>query len=428
MEFKVEKSYKADFEKLLASTCKKFKVEYTLTWSEEMVIGSRRVIEEQANFFPMNSFMPNHSERRFDIIGFVATVEVPEIAKMEETGFKYLGCIKNDELVTVHPTAYAQEKEFQLTSMKAEIETFPCAECGKKIVRKIIHVFESPEGEIAVYGSGCAVKKFGIDFSRVMDKFYETITIIEESYGDDDYFGGGSYGPNLFDGSEFSFIAFYNIYKYGYISGTKAYNEDYRSTKDSVVDDIYYIHNNKIDTVEKKSFIKELNTFGETSKLKWDEFIAWIPSFKNTLSDDDFGFNMTAVCDMFSNNAVAPRMAGYAVYVVFRYWQDALAPKEPKIEFNTDYSHLKVGDKVKKFGPLTVEIIGLFTRESQYGTTFIYTFREVNTNIKYKWFATNVELDDSKRHEIWSGTIKEFQDDAKYGKAVILTRCRCEEL
>ena len=311
MEFKIEKYAKKDFVELLAKTCNKFKVDYTVEFSEEIVIGTRQVIDNRREDF-YGGFTLGSKTKTYDIMGFVATVEVPELNRMEETGFLYLGCVKDDEVVSVHPTGYATDKGFQLTSLKEEIESFPCAECGKKIARKIIHVFESPEGEIAVYGSGCSVKKFGINFTSVMDKFFNAISVLESAYdGDDDYFSGGS-GASYLLGSSFALFAFHNIYKYGYVSGSKAWSEGGCSTKAATLDDMTMIENDKDTSQERKDLIKNIKDFTDTTKLHWEEFVAWIPSFQETLNDDDFGFNMNQVCEMFKSNGVSYRMAGYA--------------------------------------------------------------------------------------------------------------------
>lgn len=427
MEFKIEKYYKDEFTTLLTKTCKKFKVNFTVEFSDEQVIGTRMVVDNRgmAEMGNMGHFMTFGSNTKTqDIIGYVATVDVPELSKMEETGFLYLGCIKDNDLLSVHPTGYATEKGFELSSLTDEISSFPCAECGKKIQRKIIHVFESPEGEIAVYGSGCSVKKFGINFTSVMDKFFNAVSVLEDAYyGDDEYFGGGSFGSYTHYAPFFSFICFYNIYKFGYVSGSKAWNEGGISTKDSVLHDILMLDSND-DSFETKALKAATKEFADTTKLVWEEFKAWIPTFQATLKEDDFGFNMNQVCEMMLEGGVADRMAGYAVYVVFRYWQDALAPKEPKVEYNTDYTGIEVGSKLKDLGPLTVKIIGVFTKETDWGVTNIYTFLDVNTNRKFKWFSTSCDLNEDLTYEIWSGTVKSFQDDAKYGKAIILTRCK----
>jgi len=75
-------------------------------------------------------------------------------------------------------------------------------------------------------------------------------------------------------------------------------------------------------------------------------------------------------------------------------------------------------------GVLVVDIVGQNTISTDYGYTTIYTFREVNTNIKYKWFSSNGELNADERYEIYTGSIKSFQKDPKFGDAIILTRCK----
>lgn len=432
MDFTIEKQYKEAFIALLKSTCKKFKVEYTVDFSDEFVLRSEKIAHgdyiEESGYGDFVSFKQDFEIR--EVKGYIATVTLPDLAveRMKDTGYAYLGCIKNSEAVTVHPTSYAKEKGFSLSSLKEEIATFPCAECGRKVTRVIIHVFEGPEGDIAVYGSGCAVKKFGIDFTSVMDRFEKVYNDISAAWGEDGFsYGSNGSSNNYYYAPFFAFMCFFHIFKNGYMSGSKAWDLGAESTKEQTCQAIYLLNDSKGSAYEKKKLAVETKQFAEDCKLVWDEFVAWIPEFKETLNDDDFGFNMSAACDQMIDKTVSQRMAGFAAYLVFRYWEDRLSPKEPEIEWNEDYSNMNVGDKIKDFGPLVVEVVGLFAKETQWGTTRIYTLRDINTDIKYKWFSSSKVLDEDETQEIYSGSIKSFQDDPKFGKAVILTRCRVRQ-
>jgi len=439
MEFKVEKYYKENFSELLESTCKKFKVDYTLTWSEEQIIGHKEIVRDYGynDAFDTTTFMSFGVPAQIDpdknpIYGYIATVEVPEIEKMESPDYSYLGCVKFEEgITTVHPTTYAEEKGFSLNSLKDEIKSFPCRECGKKIYRTIIHVFEDNKtNEIAVFGSGCAKKKFGIDFQHVMDRFFKTIEVIKEGYDEEDgYFGGGSYYSKVEYAPSFVFMTFFNIYKRGYVSGKVAWEQGGASTKDMVWNALYMLmSSDRQNEKDRRNLREEMDDFKEEHghKLEWEDFKTWmIEEFRATLDEStDFGHNMLQIVDQIATyNEFANRMAGYVCYIVFRYYQDKLIPKAPKEEWNTDYSNFKVGDKVKDFGPIRVRIVGLYSFETQFGMKYIYTMRDLDNGYKFKWFAT-VPLNEEFDHEIYSGTIKDLEDHEKYGKAIVLTRCR----
>jgi hypothetical protein len=395
----------ADFKATLADACKKFKLDYKLEVGDKEVVGHYTDPRTPDNQF---------SERKA-IYGFNVKVTIPAIEKFTETGFSYLGCIKDDGIVSVHP-----ETDFDLSSLENEIKTFPCHECGKKIQRNIIHVFrEDATGDIKVFGSGCAVKKFGININTLINKFTNLLGMFEGEFSEYDSYGF-SKGWNPVDADFFCALTFFEIHEHGYVSGTHAYNFGGLSTAESVMDDYTRIAQSGEGY---KTIYKEYEWNMENIGFDFDAFMEFAGKFIEEMEDGDFKFNMEGAFDLLSEGYVHPRVKGFVVYLVFKFWNDLKNAKKDCIEWNEDHSGFEAGQKIKG---LHVEIVGEYIFEGYYGTTYIYTMRGVEDNVKYKWFASKA-LDNDVEWIITSCTVKKLEDDAKYGKAVVLTRCRTKE-
>lgn len=405
MNFKVATVNVKEFESTVKDICKKFKLEVSFSYGDKILLYVDR--EDESN--PV------------DVFGYDVALIIPELEKMTNTGFSYLGCIKNEEAITIHPSVRATDKEFSLSSLKAEIENFPCVECGKKITRKIIHVFENDTtGEVTVYGSGCAVKKFGFDLTKLAHKFDFINTSINE--GGFDRMGGRGY--EVIDAIEWSRISYYLINEYGYVSGSKAqYDETVSSTK-SETWGIYQALRSKGTSNWEREIKATMPAKLKDCGFDYEAFRAYVTNYVASLEDGDFSFNISAVANLLEDGLVSPRMSGFNAYIVFKYWYDVIRVAVEKITFNTDYTGMNDGDKIKN---VKVQVLGHYSFEGRFGTTYIYTMKGVENNIKYKWFSGNI-VEIGKEYIISSATIKELEDHEKYGKSVVITRARTKEV
>lgn len=407
MNFLVPSYNLADMKEKLAATCKKFKVDFDIKVGEKHVIYTYK-IDCPVTF----------KKRTVEVQGHDVEVNIPEMDKFINTGATYLGCIKRDGIVTVHPTAHAENIEHSLSSLEEEIKTFPCHECNKSINRKIMHVFEDDAtGEIKVYGSGCAVKKFGVNINSLISKFEGIYEAMIEDYGDEGIWGDFGGGMKVYNAEYFCSFAYNLILKAGYVSGSEAWgNEGVFSTKDRAIENYNEFMNAPVSSAIHQVTIEEFNE----NDFSYEKFSTWVVEFVNEMDEGDFKFNLLSVIDIFSENFVNKRTAGYVAWLTFKYWYDNVRIKAEVIEYNTDHSGYSVGDKFKN---LHVQVVNEFITEGYYGTTFIYTLRGKEDNIKYKWFASN-PLEEGVEYILTSGCIKALEDDAKWGKAVVITRCR----
>ena len=404
MEFTVATSRKSEFIENIIKLCKKFKIN-----SYELVWGDR---------YKLYTEIPSYEDGDFDVFGYDVTLIVSDFDKFTDTGFTYLGSVKTDfGAVFTTPSRYAIENEINISDLKEEIETFPCHECGKKIARKIIHVFkEDTTGNITVYGSGCSLKKFGIDLVSALRKFQSISQSISEG-------GYARIGTEYMSSHLWSKLAYYNIINFGYVSRSKAYNEMLTST-DSEACDLFYILTSSNDTsIYATNMRKEMPAKLEVMDFDFDEMKKWAVKWVDSLEDNDFKFNLNTALEVMVDGYILPNLSGYLAYMTFKYWYDNKKVQEKKVEYNTDYSDLNVGDKFKK---IRVEIVNEYIFEGKYGITHIYTMKDLDTNYKYKWF-TSKELDADFIINISSGTIKAFEDHEKYGKAIVITRGRAIE-
>ena len=398
--------YLEAFKSDLKLACKKMKVDY------ELIIGEKRIVAK----VPMSSLDSNSTfTSYYDVWGYDVEIIIPEIEKMTETGYEYLGCIKNDGLVTVHPN---DNTDFDLSSME-QIKSFPCDRCGRNHSRNIIHVFRKT-GKVTVYGSTCAKTKFGIDVNVLISKFSK----IKEQFGFDSYedmgeYGGFGKGWKFIYADTFVPMAYYEVVEHGYVSASKVYNEGCGISTTETVESDYFQMLDGNNTIR-----KEFDWNKENIDFDFSEFMAWAKGFIEEMDAGDFKFNMEGAFNAMEEGYVHPRTKGFATYLAFKFWYDNKKVSAPVEKFNEDYSDMPVGFKFKN---LKVEIINEYTFEGNYGTTHIYTMKGVESNIKFKWFASKA-LDTDYDHILTSGTVKAHEDDARYGKACVITRCRAKAI
>ncbi len=408
IEATITSYYISSFKEELKAACKKMKVAY------ELVVGQKRVIGKMLTNVKDTNTLSNYVE----IWGYDVEIIIPEIERMTETGYEYLGCIKDDGLVTVHPNDNA---DFDLSSME-ELKTFPCDRCGKKTKRNIIHVFRK-DGEVTVYGSGCAKTKFGIDVNVLIDKFSRIKDMFGISeIGEDGMFSGGS-GWSFIQADTFCTLAYHEVVEQGYVSASKVYNEGYGlSTTDSVMADYFELVDGN--TTVRKAYDYNL----ENIDFNFMKMLGWATAYVASLEEGDFKFNMKGALEVMLEGYVHPRTKGFVTYMTFKYWYDNVRVSEKKetVEFNTDYSEMEVKERLRD---IKMVVINEYSFTGHYGTTTIYTLRGVDNNIKYKWFSSAGISEDIVGGELLvTGTVKAFEDDAKYGKAVVLTRCAVKEV
>ena len=388
MEFQVAKSRKNEFIENISGLCKKFKIEnYELIWGDEYVL----YVE-----------VPSYEGGDFDVMGYDVTLVAEDYDKFTNTGFTYIGSIKTDMgAVFTTPSRYAIEKGMDLSSLKEEIETFPCHDCGKKTARKIIHVFEEDAtGNITVYGSSCAKKRFGVDLASALRKFNRLMERVGEG-------GYGRMAEGWMSGAFWTKIAYYYITEFGYVSGSKAYNDETVTSTNVDTHGMYDILSSSNDTSRYATEMRlTMPSTLEAMDYDFDAMKKWAVSWVDSLEEGDFKFNLNSALEVLVDGYLLPQLSGYVAYMVFKYWFENVKVQEVKFEYNTDYSGLEVGQQVKK---LRVEIVNEYIFEGNYGTTYIYTMKDLDKGYKYKWFASKC-FDAELIINISSGRIKDIED------------------
>ena len=157
----------------------------------------------------------------------------------------------------------------------------------------------------------------------------------------------------------------------------------------------------------------------------FDAFMEYCESYIDDLESSGFKFNLKNVFKFIKEGFIHIKNAGYGAFLVFKYWDEKIRVND-KIDFyNEDYEGLNVKDKIKK---LNVTFVEEYIFEGYYGTCYIHTFKGEDDR-KYKWFTSSSKVNgDHKEYMITSCSIKEFEDSDKYGKAIVLTRCRIKEV
>lgn len=318
-------------------------------------------------------------------------------------GYTYLGCIKDEDrigLLTIHGNEAT--KDLDITSFVESFDSIPCHKCNRRHSRKIGHLFlEDATNEIKVFGSGCSKKYFGIDFTRLLTVFERINTGIKEF--NEEYIRGMV--KNHIDFKFISKVIFKEITDSGYMSGSKAIDNGLTSTTDYVKDTLIDIKTKNIKKDKMKS-ISEVD-------VDFDVLVE-----KEYTLKGEFGFNIKTIQKKLDMNCLVLKDLGFLVWMIFDEFFKEKSKDGEKIEYS--HGEWKDGDKLSK---VEVEMIHCHTFEGYYGTTNIYSF--VNGDVKFKWFTgVNLELEVGDKVVINSGTVKKLDDDKKFGKSVIITRCR----
>ena len=398
MEFPILENSKHAFEEKLAEYAKKFKVDYTLEYGTE-----KRYIAKDS------------LDRK--IYAIDAIVTSPEIDKFSNTGFTYLGSMRNEDGIDlIVPSRFAINNDYNLSDIADTLVTYPCHECNRRIKRNIVHVFlDDATGDITCYGSGCAEKKFGVNLKVLFSKFSLIYDAILAELDEGGVYTGGYYSavPSCDD---WLLIAYYSINEFGYVSRSKSADTGIESTSDHVNDiyDTLFVDLTKRD-IYSQQVRKEVPAKLQSLDFDVDEFKKYAGEFVKGLRMSDFRYNMERVLEAIDKNIMPYKLSGYASFLMFKFW-DSLHNKNVDIKWNTDYSNLSVKQRLRD---MNVELIGTVTFDTLYGTCHIYTFRGEDGR-KYKWKTGN-HIEGDKM--ILTGTIKEFEDHPRYGKAVLLTRC-----
>ncbi len=377
---------KVGFEDALNKIVKRFKISVDVAWGKSYT--------EKLNNLGGGSFQQTYHP----------VVVTLSMGGFKIDGYTYIGCIKDEDMIgllTIHGKETV--KDIDISSFVKSFNNIPCHKCNRKHIRKIGHLFlENDTNEIKVFGSGCSKKFFGIDFTRLLTIF-ETINTGINSF-EDDYIK--RFNTNHVDFGFVSKIIYDEIKTHGYVSGAKAINEAMTSTT---------------------NFVKETLDDFETKNISKDkkQRINKVDVDFNILTDKeynlkgDFAFNIKTIQKKTGLNCITKKDIGFLVWMIFdEFFKVKTSKNNSKIEYT--FGDWKRGDKLSK---TEVKVENIHTFEGAFGTTNIYSF--VKDDVMFKWFTgCNKMLEVGDDVIITSGSVKNLDDNKKFGKSVIITRCR----
>lgn len=390
--FNVE-GFKAQIEKLT----KRYKVQFS-------VIPGSVVSRTEENCFGVFDYSAQKMSVVFTVPGY----------KIE--GFDYLGCIKDEgvEVMTIHGSD--KMGDLNVSTFVKEMKSIPCHNCNKKHIRKIGHIFMVREtGEFIVFGSSCAKNYFGLDFVKILSMFERVKIGVEDWDGDARY----SHFSSIVDFEKVSKLAYYIIGSdkfHPYTSNIQAENRNTMSTSDMVKD----VMSRPADYQKMIALDPE---FWESIDIDFSE-IAEYPFTDKIGNLSTFEHNVQAVQEKIRLNCVGASDIGLLTWMVNKVY---FTKKEDKVVYVLP--SLSKGDKIVS-AVLTLDHIHEY--QSSYGLQKIYTFIDIDNKVRYKWFTsvniktTIPDLEIGMKVLVKAATVKELEDDPKYGKSVIITRAKVE--
>lgn len=384
---------RAGFVNKLAEIVKRFKVDYTLVWGESYVSNIEVFRDEfyDVTFYPV--------EVSFSFEGF------------QIEGYKYLGCIKDNDkigLFTIHGNDFT--KDFNISKWIESFKVIPCHACNRKHSRSIGHLFqELATGEVKVFGSGCAKKYFGIDFSRLLN-FFTSISAKYSEWNDVSYrevIGGKVFTKRILE--SIYFVLNRDGY---YISKRQSEMERVMSTADMASELSTNTNPLVIQTV--KDVVKDV-----------DFSVLWNKSYtKDSNNKTEFEHNIEVIQTKLEIGAATVKDVGFIAFLV---WQEFF-----KIDKTDDKKVFVIPEGVvegSKIENITVKLVSIHSYTTQWGVSFINIFE--SDDVRYKCFSS---VDYSSRFNIEKdllikkATVKSIEDDPKYGKSVIISRPSIKEV
>ena len=221
-----------EFRKHVAAVAKKFKVTGKIVKKSESFI--EKVWNPNKVITDPNGYETRGGSEDHPVYACTIVIEDEEYAKFTETGATFVGSIHKEDVVTVGATPAGREMNLKISDLESEIENMTCASCGRKNDRrKVLYVFSEADGAIRTYGSTCAKTKFGVNFERLVSRFQNIKDLLVGGIAD--------WSPDYTDANAWMNIALDSIKRYGYVSGTKAYETGETSTGACAWNDFHFI-------------------------------------------------------------------------------------------------------------------------------------------------------------------------------------------
>lgn len=223
--------------------------------------------------------------------------------------------------------------------------------------------------------------------------------------------GGGEYGVALDRIMDLSIAA---IRKWGWVSSSKAYDEQIASTKDNVN---YLLHNHDLSN-DDKSVLEDSRsdeTRAETGKaLKF-----YTDHLADKADKSDYEHNLSV---LFQIGFVTWKNTGFAVSMIQYIRREMAHYLESERQSNHPSQNRGTVGKREVFSDLM--ITNAVEIPTQYGVSTLYLFRDVDGNV-FKWFASagiSVSIGDTvtlkatvKAHEVYKG-----QNQTVISRAVVV--------
>lgn len=233
---------------------------------------------------------------------------------------------------------------------------------------------------------------------------------------------------NIHDSRAFCAVTAMIIEKYGYVSKAKAMEWGTEATTCRVNENVDILENGpdgrrpyEEDFLyqERLDWYRKMIEFAKTYQIP--EEMMNVDNFVDVDDSSDFAFNMRSAFDAFVKySAVTRQTAGFIVYGMSKL----IETKKEKVEWKEN-DRYEVGMKLKKV-PFT--IFKRFDYDTMYGAMSTYILRDEN-GIRAKW-STGTFISDDMLVDcmvILNGTVTDLEDHPKYGKAVVLKRCRVQK-
>lgn len=235
--------------------------------------------------------------------------------------------------------------------------------------------------------------------SKTIDEFLEA----QEQSEDELYLS--SIGGHYYSLKYFLYIVAETIKKHGWISKTKAFEENKHSTSVIAWGIMLNSKNIKISDESKEIVQKSMD---------------WAVSLKDKESKNDYEHNIFMLAE---NNIVDSKTRGFGASIIVAYQKHLqyLKRQEEKHERQKLEKQSQYFGEIKERKLYTLKVLSKTYLESDYGVTVLHRMADQSGNIAI-WFSSSKSLEEGEEYTL-KATIKEH-NEYKGIKQTILTRCK----
>jgi hypothetical protein len=328
-----------------------------------------------------------------------------ELMELKHDGWKYIGTIESvpvlndkEEFTGYENMLYSNNPDF----IKYKNVKLRCDHCRTNQQRKTVNVFKNEEKEMLI-GTACSKEYFGINVFQSLNKILNIFPKITDFIEESESFLGFS-GMGGIDKQEFCKIVYGVIKEYGYMSKSNYDEFSNRLPTSTIASNLYY-------STEKEKYDQKIKIL---DSLKERNILDEVRNYWNSKeSDDTFTHNVQMSLKMQSPKE---GLLAYAVWEFMKEIEDITGQKKIASRKKNSEHQGTIGEKLFN---IEIEILSIYSMESQYGIMHIVSMIDKNDNI-IVWKSGSIgKIEKGQNKTIKTAIVKEHSEYKEVKQTIV---------